>query len=84
MMDSWIEPHPPTSFAELPISESEQVVLELVVSPGGTLHACGLPGQTRLPYTRHHGVTRAATREETIAIVKSREVTAVFPSRRSL
>jgi len=72
LIGSWLEPRPETGFTFLPVGESARVVLELLVSPGLTLYGSGRPGETRIVYVRHHGVTERATPAEITAIVQIR------------
>jgi hypothetical protein len=72
MIGSWVEPRPTGNFEVLPIADSEKVVLEYWVDPGTALYGCGRPGEVRVPYVRHHGITERATVGEISAIVLAR------------
>jgi Putative DNA-binding domain len=72
MVSAWVEPKPPIDFATLPIPDSEKVVLEMVVGAGATLHGCGRPAETRVPYVRYHGTCERATTYEMAQIVQGR------------
>jgi hypothetical protein len=47
-------------------------VLEHWVDPGVALYGCGRPGEVRIAYVRHHGITEKATTSEITAIVQAR------------
>jgi hypothetical protein len=72
MIGSWVEPWPPIEFDILPMSDSEKVVLEVQISSGSSLYGCGRPGEIRIPYVRHFGVTEKASVIEIEKIVRSR------------
>jgi len=72
MVDSWIDPTPQLSFAELPCEDDHMVVLELAVPAGDRLSASGLPVESRRVYVRHHATSVPARPHEIEEIVRRR------------
>jgi len=72
IIGSWVAPWPPVAFDILPMPDSELVVLEILISPGNSLYGCGRPGEIRIPYVRHFGVTERASIAEIEVIVRWR------------
>lgn len=72
MIGSWVEPRPAVAFDILPITDSDKMVLELWIEQGVALYGCGRPGEVRVPYVRHYGITEKATVGEISGIVQAR------------
>jgi Putative DNA-binding domain len=71
MVGSWLDPRPSSHFEILPIADSNKVILELQVDAGPYIYGCGLPGEVRVAYVRHHGVTEKATIAEIAVLIQS-------------
>jgi hypothetical protein len=70
---AWVEPRPAIEFLELPTEDGSKVVLEMRVGQmTGDICASGRPGETKLIYVRHHGVTERATAAEIKALIAAK------------
>ncbi|HLX88893.1 MAG TPA: ATP-binding protein [Acidimicrobiales bacterium] len=73
IVDTWVEPPPPTRMEVLAIpDDDDHEVIELVVDPGNRLYCCGRQMRERRPYIRLHGRSVPARPEEIEAIVRQR------------
>jgi predicted HTH transcriptional regulator len=72
LIRSWIEPTPSCDFDRLELGDSDHVVVELTVHPGGRLHACSKPNEPSRFYVRHHARTVPARAGEVEEIVGRR------------
>jgi hypothetical protein len=73
MVGSLVEPRPTITFDVIPIDGSaERAVLELLVAPGTTRHACGPGREPGQSYIRQYATTVPARPAEIVAIVTSR------------
>lgn len=73
IIDTWVEPQPPTRMDLLAIpDEDHREVIELLVEPGTRLYCCGRQMRERRPYVRLHGRSVPARPEEVEAIVRQR------------
>ncbi len=80
MVGTWVEPRPRIEFFDLPIDNGSKVVLEMWVhAMPGDVCASGRPGETKLIYVRHHGVTEKASVGEIKTLMAAR-LGAVAPS----
>lgn len=73
IVDTWVEPYPPTRMNVLSIPDDDNHdVIELVVEQGDRLYCCGRQMRERRPYVRLHGRSVPARPEEIEAIVQQR------------
>ena len=73
MLGRWVTPPPPHRIEELPIEDSDRVVLEVVIEASAHVHGAGQPAETPTVYVRPFSTTEKAWPSEIEDIVRQRQ-----------